>query len=108
MAIRYGAFSTEHAEPLKALLSMWLIVSVVLLALAVFSLVNVEVSLKYEFEEVVAMGYEHPPNVDWLFSLRSVLRSGAAYLVLNIVVIGALFRRTFRKGHGSLAGQTAP
>ena len=87
---------------------MWLIVSIVLLALAVFSLVNVEVSLKYEFEEVVAMGYEHPANVDWPFNLRFVLRSCAAYLVLNIAVLGALFGRVFRKARDSRAERTAP
>ena len=93
---------------MKALLSVWLVISVVLLALAVLSLVNVEVSLKYEFDEALAMGYEHPANVDWLFSLRVVLRSCAAYLVLNLAVIGAWFRRIFHKGKGSGTEQTAP
>lgn len=50
--------------------------------------------MKHGFEEVVAMGYEHPPNIDWLFSLRFVLRSCAVYLVINIVVIGLLLGRS--------------
>ena len=81
------------AAPVRPLLYIWLAITVVGIVLSVYSLLSLSVTIKYEFEEIVTLEYDHPAGIAWLLELRSVLRWIAGYFILNAAVLSAVLLR---------------
>ena len=76
---------------LKNIFKIWIMVSVVLLAIIGYILLGTSVSLKYEVEEPKMMGMRGEDLDDkeaLLNQLIFILKTAAAYLVVNIIIVG--------------------